>query len=99
MALEKRHAGFYATTTLNVDAGALEALRQYELVKAQETCLSQARRFTGIDGPAGTGELFVLFVSHILYSLAESVYRENLFDRYPSVRSMLHATDLARPGR
>ena len=95
VAKKKREAGFFANTTLGIDADPLEAQHHYKLRDEKEKYFSMMKGIMGADRQRNwsesgkTGRLFILFVAQILGCYLSNVRKEKLDDVYDSVSDVL----------
>ena len=92
---KKREAGFFANTTLKIDADPITAQHHYKLRDEQEKYFSMMKGIMGADRQRNwseggkTGRLFILFVAQILGCYLSNVRKNKLDDAYDSVADVL----------
>ena len=92
---KKLEAGFFANTTLKMDADPITAQHHYKLRDEQEKYFSMMKGIMGADRQRNwsesgkTGRLFILFVAQILGCYLSNVRKDKLSDIYKSVPDVL----------
>lgn len=92
---KRLEAGFFANTTLKIDADPVTAQHHYKLRDEQEKYFSMMKGLMGADRQRNwsesgkTGRLFILFVAQILGCYLSNVRKDKLDDKYDSVADVL----------
>ena len=92
---KRLEAGFFANTTLKIDADPVTAQHHYKLRDEQEKYFSMMKGLMGADRQRNwsesgkTGRLFILFVAQILGCYLSNVRKDKLNDKYDSVADVL----------
>ncbi len=95
VARKKREAGFFANTTLKIDADPMEAQQHYRLRDEQEKYFSMMKGLMGADRQRNwsesgkTGRLFILFVAQILGCYLGNIRKTKLDDQFDSIADVL----------
>ena len=93
---KRREAGFFANTTLGIDAGPMEAQHHYRLRDEQEKYFAMMKGIMGADRQRNwsesgkTGRLLILFVAQILGCYLANVRKEKLSDSFDSILDVLN---------
>lgn len=92
---KKREAGFFANTTLKIDADPMTAQHHYRLRDEQEKYFSMMKGLMGADRQRNwsesgkTGRLFILFVAQILGCYLGNIRKTKLEDQFDSIADIL----------
>lgn len=92
---KKREAGFFANTTLRLNADPMTAQRHYKLRDEQEKYFSMMKGLMGSDRQRNwsesgkTGRLFILFVAQILGCYLGNIRKAKLEDQFDSIADIL----------
>ena len=95
VARKKREAGFFANTTLKIDADPMAAQRHYRLRDEQEKYFSMMKGLMGSDRQRNwsesgkTGRLFILFVAQILGCYLGNIRKTKLNEDFDSIADVL----------
>ncbi len=95
VARKKREAGFFANTTLKIDADPMVAQHHYRLRDEQEKYFSMMKGLMGADRQRNwsesgkTGRLFILFVAQILGCYLGNIRKSKLEDQFDSIADVL----------
>lgn len=95
VARKKREAGFFANTTLKIDADPVLAQHHYKLRDEQEKYFNMMKGIMGADRQRNwsesgkTGRLFILFVAQILGCYLGNVRKTKLSDKFSSIPDVL----------
>ena len=95
VAKKKREAGFFANTTLKVNADSMTVQHHYKLRDEQEKYFSMMKGLMGADRQRNwsesgkTGRLFILFVAQILGCYLGNVRKTKLEDQFDSIADVL----------
>lgn len=92
---KKRDAGFFANTTLRLNADPMTAQQHYRLRDEQEKYFSMMKGLMGSDRQRNwsesgkTGRLFILFVAQILGCYLGNIRKTKLEDQFDSIADIL----------
>ena len=92
---KKREAGFFANTTLKINADPMIAQHHYRLRDEQEKYFSMMKGLMGADRQRNwsesgkTGRLFILFVAQILGCYLGNIRKTKLEDQFDSIADVL----------
>jgi len=92
---KKREAGFFANTTLKIDADPMVAQHHYRLRDEQEKYFSMMKGLMGADRQRNwsesgkTGRQFILFVAQILGCYLSNTRKSKLEDQFDSIADVL----------
>ncbi len=95
IARKKQEAGFFANTTLRMDADPMVAQHHYRLRDEQEKYFSMMKGLMGADRQRNwsesgkTGRLFILFVAQILGCYLGNIRKTKLADAFDSIADIL----------
>lgn len=95
VAKKKREAGFFANTTLKINADPVLAQHHYKLRDEQEKYFNMMKGIMGADRQRNwsesgkTGRLFILFVAQILGCYLGNVRKSKLNDKFSSIPDVL----------
>ena len=95
VARKKREAGFFANTTLRLNADPMTAQQHYKLRDEQEKYFSMMKGLMGSDRQRNwseggkTGRLFILFVAQILGCYLGNIRKAKLEDQFDSIADIL----------
>lgn len=95
IARKKQEAGFFANTTLKMDADPMVAQHHYRLRDEQEKYFSMMKGLMGADRQRNwsesgkTGRLFILFVAQILGCYLGNIRKTKLADAFDSIADIL----------
>lgn len=95
VAKKKREAGFFANTTLQIDADPMTAQHHYKLRDEQEKYFSMMKGIMGADRQRNwsesgkTGRLFILFVAQILGCYLSNIRKTKLDKDFDSIYDIL----------
>ncbi len=93
---KREEAGFFANTTLGLDAGAMESLHHYSLREEQEKYFNMMKGLMGADRQRNwsesgkTGRLFILFVAQILGCYLGNIRSKKLSEDFHSIPDVLN---------
>ena len=92
---KKREAGFFANTTLQIDADPMAAQQHYRLRDEQEKYFRMMKGLMGADRQRNwsesgkTGQLFILFVAQILGCYLGNIRKTKLNEDFDSIADVL----------
>ena len=95
VARKKQEAGFFANTTLKIDASPMVAQQHYRLRDEQEKYFSMMKGLMGADRQRNwsesgkTGRLFILFVAQILGCYLGNIRKTKLSEDFDSIAGVL----------
>ena len=95
VAKKKREAGFFANTTLKIDADPMTTQHHYKLRDEQEKYFSMMKGIMGADRQRNwsesgkTGRLFILFVAQILGCYLSNIRKTKLEEDFDSIYDVL----------